>query len=114
MKLLDRFTALGLLYRLVATLRQAARALERLAAAQEALVKMEALRAGVKPSRLQEAFAEAEKDEKVVLLTQTEEQLAHLYRLEKEAEARGTPIPEDADVSEFLYPEEKGDPFLER
>lgn len=114
MKFLERFTAVGLLLRCLATLRQIARAQERLAAAAEAELKIAALRANIKPSQLAAAFADAEKDEPVELLTQTEKEIADLYRAEVEARERGVEIPEGTDPLEFLRPEEKDDPFLER
>ena len=114
MKLADRFTFLGLLYRLLVLLRQLVRAQERLASAAETQLQIEALRHGVRPSRLQSTIADLEKDQEgeMQLLTQKDEEFAQMEELEIEAQRRGARVPEDVDLAEFLYPgQERGGPF---
>lgn len=99
MKLLESLTTVGLLRRLLATLRSIDRSQRRLAQAAEDQLAIECLRAGIKPSKLREALADAEAaDGKVELLTQSEEELATLERLRSEAEARGVRVREEDDL----------------
>lgn len=99
MKLLENLTTAGLLVRLLATLRSIDRAQRRLADAAEQQLAIECLRAGIKPSKLREALADAESaDAQVELLTQSEGELARLERLRAEAEARGVRVRDEDDL----------------
>lgn len=101
---LKSMSTAALLARILSALAKLARAQERLAAATEKLVQIEALKHNIRPSKLQEAIDEAEKDSPFELLEQTPEELNRLAYLERLAEERGIRIPEDADMEELLFP----------
>jgi hypothetical protein len=110
-RLLENLTVASLLVRCLATLRDIARSQKRLASAAERALAIDALARGIKPSQLEDALRDAEKDEPVELLTQSEGELAEIARVYRDAEARGVRIPEGEDPLGWLKPEEKEDPF---
>jgi hypothetical protein len=100
-KLTEKFTVAGLLLRCLATLRQIAKAQDRIALASEQRVRIMAARAGVKPSKLADYLRDIEKEPEgeTELLTQNDEELQRLYLQELEAAARGVGV-DDLQVDE--------------